>query len=169
VCTTLQETLPAATRGRLIAAGCPPIQGLEDALSAFAKAARQARRVREIRSGNATAALSPNPVPSGEARLLTEWDAKQQLKAHGLTIPAGRLVVAAEGALAASEIGFPVVAKIAQPVLAHKTEAGAVALNLATRKAVDSAVARMSAALAECKPGLQAEKFLIEQQITNAL
>src|SRR5262249_48957798 len=125
VCTTLQETLPPATRERLIAAGCSPLQGLEDALSAFAKAARQARRVHESRSGNVTAALAPSPVPSGEARLLAEWDAKQQLKAHGLTIPAGRLIVAAEGAVAAAEIGFPVVAKVAQPVLAHKTEAGA--------------------------------------------
>ena len=169
VCTTLQETLPAATRGRLIAAGCPPIQGLEDALTAFAKAARQTRRAQEIRSGSATAALALSPVLSGEARLLAEWDAKQQLKARGLTIPAGRLVAAADGAMAAAEIGFPVVAKVAQPVLAHKTEAGAVALNLATGKAVDAAVARMSAAIAKYKPGLRAEKFLIEQQITNAV
>src|SRR5882724_1652348 len=86
VCTTLQETLPEATRARLIAAGCPPIQGLEDALTAFAKAARQVRRATEIRSGAHSAALALNRAPAGEARLLAEWDAKQPLKAHGLTI-----------------------------------------------------------------------------------
>src|SRR5215510_12778887 len=61
VCTTLQETLPPATRERLIAAGCPPIQGLDDALTAFAMVARQARRAREIRNG-ATTVLTQIPV-----------------------------------------------------------------------------------------------------------
>jgi len=169
VCTTLQETLPEATRARLIAAGCPPIQGLEDALTAFAKAARQARRAAEIGSGRAVAALAPTHAPSGDARLMTEWDAKQELKAHGLAIPSARLVDAAGAAVAASEIGLPVVAKVAQPVLAHKTEAGAVALNLTTAAAVDAAIAGMSAAIARYQPGLKAERFLIERQVTNAV
>ena len=169
VCTTLQETLPEATRARLIAAGCPPIQGLEDALTAFAKAARQAQRRTEIRSGSVTAALASTDAVSDRLRLLTEWDAKQELKAHGLTIPSARLVDAAGAAAAASEIGFPVVAKVAQPVLAHKTEAGAVALNLTTGTAVDAAIAAISAAVARYQPGLKAERFLIEKQVTNAV
>src|SRR5215470_3070165 len=57
VCTTLQETLPPATRERLIAADCPPLQGLEDALVAFTTAARQAQRTRAIRAQATTAAL----------------------------------------------------------------------------------------------------------------
>ncbi len=169
VCTTLQETLPEATRARLIAAGCPPIQGLEDALTAFAKAARQARRATEIRSGAHPAALAPVRGLAGEAQLLAEWDAKQKLKAHGLTIPSARLVDAAGAAAAAAEIGFPVVAKVAQPVLAHKTEAGAVALNLTAGTAVEAAIAGMSAAIARYQPGLKAERFLIEKQVTNAV
>jgi acetate---CoA ligase (ADP-forming) len=169
VCTTLQETLPPATRERLIAAGCPPIQGLEDALTAFAMAARQTRRAREIRSGGATATLAPMHAVPGEAHLLAEWDAKRELKAHGLTIPSARLVDASSAAAAAAEIGFPVVAKVAQPILAHKTEAGAVALNLTTGAAVEAAIAGMRAAIARYRPGLQAERFLIERQVTNAV
>ena len=41
-----------------------------------------------------------------------------------------RLVVPLMQSKAAVSIGFPVVAKVAKPVLAHKTEAGAVALNI---------------------------------------
>jgi acyl-CoA synthetase (NDP forming) len=169
VCTTLQETLPAATRHRLVAAGCPPMQGLEDALTAFAQAARQAQRVRDIRSGKVTAVLSPLAAPSGEATLLAEWDAKRALAAHGLVVPDARLVAADEAAAAAAAIGFPVVAKVGLPVLAHKTEAGAVSLNLATGEAVRAAVGAMSAAVARYKPGLTAERFLIEKQVTNAV
>jgi acyl-CoA synthetase (NDP forming) len=169
VCTTLQETLPQATRARLIAAGCPPIQGLDEGLTAFTLAARQARRAGAIRSGGAAAALAPIRPISGEARLLAEWDAKQLLKAHGLTIPSARLADAATAASAAAEIGFPVVAKVARPVLAHKTEVGAVALNLMSGAAVEAAVAGMSAALARHQPGSTAEQFLVEQQVTNAV
>jgi acyl-CoA synthetase (NDP forming) len=169
VCTTLQETLPEPTRRRLIESGCPPIQGLEDALTAFAGAARQARRARDIRDGNVAAALPPIHPPSGEAKLLSEWDAKQQLKAHGLSIPPARLATAGEAAAAAAELEFPVVAKVAAPVLAHKTEAGAVSLNLGSREAVRAAIDSMSAAVARYKPGLVAERFLIEAQVRNAV
>jgi acyl-CoA synthetase (NDP forming) len=169
VCTTLQETLPEATRRRLIDAGCPPMQGLEDALTAFVQAARQAQKVRQIKSGKATAALSAGAAPSGVAALLPEWDAKRQLAAYGLAVPDARLVTADAAAAAAAGLGFPVVAKVGLPVLAHKTEAGAVSLNLANGDAVRAAIDSMSAAVARYKPGLTAERFIIEKQVTNAV
>jgi acyl-CoA synthetase (NDP forming) len=169
VCTTIQETLPEATRRRLTEAGCPAMQGLEDALEAFAAAARQRRRIAAIRSGQATASLPPVRTLPGEPRLLAEADAKQRLAAHGLTIPTARLVDAGDAVAAAIEIGFPVVAKVAEPVLAHKTEAGAVSLNLADGPAVACGIAAMSAAVARYKPGLRAARFLIERQVTNAV
>ena len=169
VCTTLQETLPESTRRRLIDAGGLPMQGLEDALDAFAAATRQVRRIARIRAGAAKAVLPPVRTLSGGPRLLSEWDAKQALRAHGLVTPVARLVAGGEAAAAAREIAFPVVAKVAEPVLAHKTEAGAVRLNLTDEKAVDAAVASMSAALPRYKAGLKAERFLIEKQVTNAV
>jgi succinyl-CoA synthetase beta subunit len=101
--------------------------------------------------------------------LLSEWDAKRQLAAHGLAIPTGRLVAAPEAAAAAAAIGFPVAAKVADPVLAHKTEAGAVALGLTTERAVDAALSAMTESVARYKPTLKAERFLIEKQVTNAV
>jgi len=169
VCTTLQETLPEATRGRLVAAGCPPMQGLEDALAAFVQAERQARRARDIRSGKATVALSAVAAPAGEATLLAEWNAKRELAAYGLAVPTAKLVAAEDAASAAAEIGFPVVAKVGVPVLAHKTEAGAVSLNLKDGETVRAAVRSMSAAVARYKPGLTAERFLIEKQVAGAV
>jgi acyl-CoA synthetase (NDP forming) len=169
VCTTLQETLPAATRGRLIEAGCPPMQGLEDALTAFAQAARQAQRVREIRGGKSTAIPAAAAAPAGAVTLLAEWDAKRALAGHGLAVPDARLAAADGAPAAAAEIGFPVVAKVGLPVLAHKTEAGAVSLNLADGAAVRSAIESMSAAVARYQLGLAAEQFLIEKQVTNAV
>jgi acyl-CoA synthetase (NDP forming) len=169
VCTTLQETLPEEARRRLIAAGCPPMQGLEDALTAFAGAARQAQRVRQISSRHVTT-IPPTPAaPSGEVTLLAEADAKRALASHGLVVPKSRLTSADEAPAAAAAIGFPVVVKVARPVLAHKTEAGAVSLDLADGAAVRAAIEAMSAAVARYQPGLAAEQFLIEKQVTNAV
>ncbi|HTO84707.1 MAG TPA: acetate--CoA ligase family protein [Methylomirabilota bacterium] len=177
VCTTIQETLPEATRRRLTEAGCPAMQGLEDALDAFRAATRQSQRIAEIRAGTATAALPEMRSPRDEPRLLPERDAKLALEKYGVRIPDARLVDVGAGlrpaptvaAEMAAEIGFPVVAKVAAPALAHKTEAGAVSLNLRSGDAVKAAIDGMSAQLARYKPGLKAERFLVEKQMTNAV
>ena len=48
------------------------------------------------------------------------------------------------------------------PHLAHKTEAGAVALNLATREQVTDAVARMRVSVAEYAQNAATDDFLVE-------
>jgi acyl-CoA synthetase (NDP forming) len=169
VCTTLSETFPETTRRHAIARGCPPLQGLESGLDAYVAGAWQARRRTEVAARREQIELPAVRPLSGEARLLEEAVAKQRLRAFGLTVPAGRVTDAAGAAAAAAEIGFPVVAKVARPVLAHKTEAGAVALNLTSGDAVSAAIAAMDSALARHQPGMKAERFLIEKQVTGAV
>lgn len=169
VCTTLQETLPASTRLRLVEAGCPPMQGLEDALYAFSAAARYARRSAEVRTGREAAELPAVGREPGDARLLSEWDAKRLLAGYGVKVPAGRVVPAEGAAAAAAEIGFPVVAKVAEPVLAHKTEAGAVSLNLRDAKSVQSAVTSMAASVERFQPGSKVARILVERQVTGVV
>src|SRR5690606_30191068 len=106
----------------------------------------------------------------GDGRtLLSEADGKAALAKHGLSVPASRLVSASEAPKAAASLGFPVVAKVASPVLAHKTEAGAVALNLRSEAEVAEAVERMSRSVAGYKPGLIAETFPIEKMVTGTV
>jgi succinyl-CoA synthetase beta subunit len=78
----------------------------------------------------------------GEPRLLDEAESKRLLAAHGLAIPHGRVVATAHEATgAATALGYPVALKALG--IAHKTEAGAVALNLADADAVAEAAWRM--------------------------
>ena len=84
-------------------------------------------------------------------------------------MPEGRLVTAADAPRAAAEIGFPVALKLGRPALAHKTEAGAVTLNLRSEQAVAEAVAAMSASLARYQPGLVPELFLVERQVAGVV
>ncbi|MBI4191612.1 MAG: acetate--CoA ligase family protein [Betaproteobacteria bacterium] len=70
-------------------------------------------------------------------RILCEADAKEILAEYGLPRPAERLVQSANEAVAsAAKMGYPVAIKAQSPDLPHKTEAGAVALSLASEAAV---------------------------------
>lgn len=64
--------------------------------------------------------------------ILPEWKGKALLRSLGINVPAGSLAASADDAARiATAIGYPVVLKVQSAQLAHKTEAGAVALNIA--------------------------------------
>jgi acyl-CoA synthetase (NDP forming) len=77
--------------------------------------------------------------------VLCEWDARAALAAYGIGADGrGVLVQSAEEAVAAAEkLGGAVALKVQSPQVAHKTEAGAVALNLATPEAVRAGFERV--------------------------
>ncbi|MEM7224883.1 MAG: acetate--CoA ligase family protein [Pseudomonadota bacterium] len=155
---TLPELLPRSVREDAIARGAVPLQGLDEGFTALSLAARYgvARR-----SGNVPAELLvPGELPC-PAVTLDEWESKQRLAAYGLAAPEGRLVAAEAAPVEAAKIGFPVVLKAVSADLAHKTEAGAVALNLESDQAVAEAVARMAP--------LGAERFLVERMVTDGV
>lgn len=82
--------------------------------------------------------------------MLTEYEAKQMLSDYGIStpreIPAGS---AGEAASAAEEIGFPVAIKGYGEDLMHKTEAGAVFLNVSDARGAAAAYEEMAAALGD--------------------
>ena len=62
---------------------------------------------------------------------LSEYEAKQILRAYGIPIAEERLAHSLEEAIAmAREIGYPIAAKLVSPDIPHKTEAGVIALNI---------------------------------------
>lgn len=90
--------------------------------------------------------------PVGAARAagrtrLGEAEAKRLLADAGVAVPAFREVATADAAVeAAEELGFPVVAKVASPAVAHKSEWGGgagVALGLDDSAAVREAARRI--------------------------
>jgi acyl-CoA synthetase (NDP forming) len=89
---------------------------------------------------------------------LSEHATKRLLAASGIALPPEALVHSAEEAVeAARRIGLPAVLKVQSPDLPHKTEAGAVALNLRDVEAVAGAYARILAGA-----GRHAPQALIE-------
>jgi succinyl-CoA synthetase beta subunit len=90
-------------------------------------------------------------------RTLSEWEGKQALRAYGVTVPDGRLASTVEEAAAAAQaIGFPVVLKAVDADIAHKTEIGAVRLNLKDA----ASVAEAAVTLLGLSPTLLVERMV---------
>jgi acyl-CoA synthetase (NDP forming) len=82
--------------------------------------------------------------------MIPEHRAKQLLARRGLKMPPGRLVLSLDEALrAADEFGFPLALKAQSSELPHKSEAGAVALDIRDGDSLRSAWATMTQRLAE--------------------
>jgi len=77
---------------------------------------------------------------------LSEADSKALLRDHGIPMPLEEVVGSpAEAMVAAERVGFPVVAKLCGPGIAHKTERGLVRLGLRDGPAVEAAAASLLA------------------------
>ncbi len=99
-------------------------------------------------------------VSCAPSHTLDEAAGKRALAAFGLPVPRGQVVSAAEAAGFADSLGYPVVVKAVSAQLAHKTEAGAVQLNVQNAEGVRAAVANMRAL---------SDHFLVEQMASQVL
>ncbi|MDR6263564.1 acetate--CoA ligase family protein [Roseobacter sp. N2S] len=146
--TTLPENLSETIAARLIAKGVVPMLGLREAVEAVAAAA-------SFTAPASTPVLMP--TPTAPAQTVNEADAKAALHGYGLRIPISAQAAApSQAADLASAIGFPVVLK--GEGIAHKSEAGAVVLNLASPQAV-----------ADAAQAMPTERFLVEEMVTGAV
>lgn len=145
---TLPELMPEHVAEQLMAAGVVPLCGLGEAIAACEAASRPLPEE-----------VPPLllPTPQVEPGLVPEAEAKRRLARFGLRVPrSARAKSPGEARAVAADMGFPVVLK--GEGVAHKTEAGAVVLNLMSGGAVSEAAAAMPA---EC--------FLVEEMVTGAV
>jgi acetyl-CoA synthetase len=158
VVSSLPEGLPESVARRLLAQGIAPMQGLADCLDAISHAADIGAA--QHRAATITPLQAPVPLTLPGARLLDEASAKQALARFGVPVPVGQVLGRAQVLPYAAALGYPVVLKALAPGLAHKTEAGAVRLNLQNDAELDAALDAMAPL---------SEQFLVEQMVRGAL
>lgn len=138
---SMPESLPESVGQRMIASGIAPMQGLSECMEAI----RIAADIGAVRAREREAPLKrASSVEVESAHMLDEPTGKATLKSFGLTVPKGEVVAIADAAQAAERIGFPVVVKAVSDTIAHKTEAGAVKLNLKSASEVEMAAKAMA-------------------------
>lgn len=145
---SIVENLPEAIAKRLLGAGIVPLCDFGTTCEAISAGCMS------IGQDHPPLLRAPSFATS---TTVTEGDAKQALATYGLDVPKSRAAVGqADVVDCAEQIGFPVVLK--GEGVAHKTEAGAVKLNLA-----DAAQVRAAA------QAMPASTFLVEEMITGTV
>ena len=147
-------------------AGVPYLRGTREAFRAISlRAAWERHRARRIAEGplrpgwaaladDRTPILDDPTVPAGAGSVMprarharSERESLELLRAAGLPVVAMRVAADANEAVAAAEeMGYPVVVKADAPGLAHKSDAGAVALGIADADGVRRAFADVAGA-----------------------
>lgn len=155
VVATLPENFPAAARDRLLSAGIAPMQGIEECLLAIRAAAFTGVVAERHALVSAVAAVALN---GNKAIVCDEARSKAELSAFGLPIPSGYVCSAAEATDTAEALGFPVVVKALSTEIPHKSEAGAVRLNVGDRDGVRAAVGAMVR---------YSDRFLVEEMVAS--
>ena len=145
---SLAENMPEHVAERLGALGIPCLNGLRESLEAVKAAATVGQGIQ-----------NDQPLwistPSETSMTLSEAEAKAALAHSGLTVPAARVVNLDD---IDNQGDFPFPAVLKAQGLAHKSDAGGVALNLTSLDAVKSAAQNMGR-----------DSFLMEQMITGAV
>ena len=146
------------------------LQEVEKSLAAMRSVIAHAQVAREKISATG---FSQKPKPQltkilSRAGALNEVDSKALLKAYGIAAPKESVARSEKEAVAsAARIGFPLVAKAVSAALAHKTEAGAVLLDLKSGKDVRVAYKRIMAAGRRAKVAL--DGVLIAEQMSDGI
>jgi acyl-CoA synthetase (NDP forming) len=147
--------------------GLAALQGLDEALSAVAAAARLGERSRAAAGLPGESAL-PRPVEFHAARRVwNEWDSMQWLSSADIPFPRRERCAVHEVGDAAARVKFPVVLKAVSAALPHKHEVGAVAVGLSDGPKLQAAVGRISGALHAA--GIQPDAFLVAEMIGDSI
>jgi acetate---CoA ligase (ADP-forming) len=144
----------------LAEAGVPWFRSQTGLANAVACAVQQAAAI-AVRAGD------PEPIAASATAkgwaTLTEHAVKTLLGAADLPTPAGELVHGVREAVSAAErIGYPVVLKLQSVAASHKTELGAVAIDLKTQDEVEQAWVTVTKPVGNEVPSNQFDGVLVE-------
>jgi acyl-CoA synthetase (NDP forming) len=162
VLSTLPETMPPAWADRLARDGVVPLVGITEAMIALEAAGN-------VHAPAAPRPAAPVPLVDGEMVTLSEAEAKAALARFGVVVPRSAVATSREDALRAAEaiaeaMGAegvpPLVAKALGRHLAHKTESGAVILNIRDEAALAAAYDRLAPL---------GDAVLVEAMVTDAV
>lgn len=153
------------------AIGAPEVMAAYDAegILVFDDPCRAARAIHALTAPQAQEAVLPAPLPVDlPARAPDEAEAKRLLSAAGIACAPEEAVQDADAAVAAAErLSGPVVMKILSPDILHKSDIGAVRLNLTTPDAIRAAYGEITENVARHAPEARITGMLVARQLTG--
>ncbi len=149
------------------AVGCPVFEDPTRAVQAVAALHRFAALFDRTPSEAPGVVATETPLPAGP---IGEHAAKRILAAAGLPIADERLARTADEAVqAADALGYPVAVKLASADVVHKTELGAVVLDVASAAAVHDAFETVTARARSARPSAAVDGALVSRMVTGGV
>jgi acyl-CoA synthetase (NDP forming) len=182
VCSTIAENLDAETRAFLVAKNVAPMQGIGDCVRAIAAAARYGAARQRLLADPPPPLILDDPnlnkpnlddtppisdaATSGPA-MLDEAAAKSLLSSWQIAVPPSFILadLPAQTQMPPAlppGLDYPLVAKALSPDLPHKSESGAVILNIGSGDELLAALATIDANLTQHAPTARRTGYLIE-------
>jgi acyl-CoA synthetase (NDP forming) len=123
-------------------------------------------RVVERRAPSQAAQIAARMLGGAARPTLTEHEAKKVLSAYGIPVVDEKLVTAVDEAITvASDFGYPVAVKIASPDIPHKTDAGAIRLNLENEAQLRVGFAAVMANACALRPSPRIDGVVVQPMI----
>jgi len=171
VCSDLPENIDRESREIMIAGGVTPLQGVDAGLDAIANACRYGCIRNELLSAAGTLEFRMIKTIAADTatRIVDEWQGKQRLDGSGIEVPAGRLIKIDAVDTIANELRYPVVLKAVAAELPHKSEAGAVKVNIQNANQLRNAVDAMRKSVLQAAPGIVLEQIMVEPMIEDVI
>jgi acyl-CoA synthetase (NDP forming) len=150
----------AYTRSVLDEVGLHILSGIEHGMTAIGNAIAWHERRARTKSLPPRGGGGPSAARTRGRR--SEWEVRELLASGGVPLVPARLVASAEEAAAAArDLGLPAVLKVVSPDIAHKTEAGGVALDLRSAEDVAAAHDAVTASIRRAAPGARLDGVLV--------
>ena len=154
-------------------AGVPYLQGLRESLRAVkalityhldAPPVAVRPQPDRVRQSAARSALAESD------RVVTEEKAKALIARYGLPVVREELVQSPqEAARTAERLGFPVVAKVVSPDIAHKAQIGGVRLGIRTTAQAEDAYTSIMATITAAQPAARIEGVVVQHMIDGGI
>lgn len=163
------QAIDPQVKPNLARKGIPFFRSPERAIRALARASRYGDALRKGARRKASIKVPAAKMPP-DGGALTEVEGKAALKAAGLPVPKGALAkTLSEARAIASRIKYPVVLKAQAAALAHKSDAGGVAVNIKNATELADAWKKMQRDVKKARPDLQMDGILVEEMAQKGI
>ncbi len=165
---TVPEDLTQDARKQMVKRGLTPLMGIDHGMQAIGDAVRAQHTQKSLSQLDDDEILLPQYSRNvGNARSFDESTAKKMLATHGVSIPESCVVRCSDDV--SQQLQYPVVVKALSEDLLHKTELGAVELNVRNTQDLEKALTTMKQRIDADVPELNVSEFLVEQMINDAV
>ena len=155
----------------VIEAGVTPLQGLDSGLKAIANACQFGIRRQQILKLESELEFSSiqSTICLDKTESLDEYQSKSQLHEYGISIPHYLLLTEQSSVEEIRLLKFPVVLKAVSNQLPHKSEAGAVIVNIQSAEDVVTAIETIKNSVNSFNSSIKIRQYLAESMVSESL